>query len=296
MAHRLPLLALLGLLPTAACDGGQGGNVCRGFELTVGKNEVSAQMATVGVVEWSLTGAAPSRAKIVYRLQDAPSSSLNQGGEAPVDLGRPNYRTLLLGLKQSHDYTFHIEATRDGATCVSADYALPTTGSFPDARPVTVDVVQPDQREPGFIVTSSGTSLPNSAFIIDADGDIVWYADGPLNTTRAQMDYATVPLLHNVLVLATGERRGSGENEETSGAPGPRTFNNITVSVDPEEAELLVFAMQRGPVNVALRSQDDVATFDDVPEKNFGDIFEQKRRADFVHRHAQKKIGELKAQ
>ncbi|HWE29896.1 MAG TPA: hypothetical protein VHB97_17920, partial [Polyangia bacterium] len=73
-------------------------------------------------------------------------------------------------------------------------------------------------------------------------------------------------------------------------------FNNITVSVDSEEAELLVFAMQRGPVNVALRSQDDVATFDDVPEKNFGDIFEQKRRADFVRRHAAKKIGELKAQ
>ena len=68
------------------------------------------------------------------------------------------------------------------------------------------------------------------------------------------------------------------------------------MSVDPEEAELLVFAMQRGPVNVALRSQDDVATFDDVPEKNFGDIFEQKRRADFVRRHAAKKIGELKAQ
>ena len=38
------------------------------------------------------------------------------------------------------------------------------------------------------------------------------------------------------------------------------------------------------------------ATFDDVPEKNFGDIFEQKRRADFVRRHAAKKIGELKAQ
>jgi len=114
---------------------------------------------------------------------------------------------------------------------------------------------------------------------------------------RAQQDYATVTLLQNVLVLATGEMRGSGENEEAaSAAPGPRTFNNITVSVDPEEAELLVFAMQRGPVNVALRSQDDVATFDDVPEKNFGDIFEQKRRADFAHRHAAKKIGELKAQ
>jgi hypothetical protein len=58
----------------------------------------------------------------------------------------------------------------------------------------------------------------------------------------------------------------------------------------------VVFAMQRGPVNVTLRSQDDVATFDDVPEKNFGDIFESKKRADFVRRHAAKKIGELKPQ
>ena len=79
-----------------------------------------------------------------------------------------------------------------------------------------------------------------------------------------------------------GARLGRERGADAAGTPGPRTFNNITVSVDPEEAELLVFAMQRGPINVALRSQDDVATFDDVPEKNFGDIFEQKRRADFV--------------
>ncbi|MDB4966341.1 MAG: Flp pilus assembly protein RcpC/CpaB [Myxococcales bacterium] len=114
---------------------------------------------------------------------------------------------------------------------------------------------------------------------------------------RAQQDYATVTLLQNVLVLATGEMRGSGEGESEGPTTGNvRSFNNITLSVDPEEAELLVFAMQRGPVNVAMRSQDDVATFDDVPEKNFGDIFEQKRRADFVRRHAAKKIEALKAQ
>ncbi len=52
-----------------------------------------------------------------------------------------------------------------------------------------MQVVQPAWREPGFIVTSSGTSLPSSAFIIDADGDIVWYADGPQDPTRARMDY-----------------------------------------------------------------------------------------------------------
>ena len=113
---------------------------------------------------------------------------------------------------------------------------------------------------------------------------------------RTQGDYATVTLLQNVLVLATGELRGGEGEAEAPATGGNRTFNNITVSVDSEEAELLVFAMQRGPVNIALRSQDDVATFDDVPEKNFGDIFEQKRRAEFVRRHAAKKIGELKAQ
>src|SRR3954468_19596817 len=178
MARRLLFLTLASLVLAAelGCDG-QGGGVCGGPELTVSKNEVSAQMPTVGVIEWSLPGAVPSAAKLVFKLKGAPSSVLNQGGEAPVDLSKPSYRTLLLGLKQASDYIFHIETTRGGATCVSADYALPTTGSFPDARPVTVAVAQPDKREPGFIVTSSGTSVPNGAFIIDADGELVWYAD-----------------------------------------------------------------------------------------------------------------------
>jgi pilus assembly protein CpaB len=116
---------------------------------------------------------------------------------------------------------------------------------------------------------------------------------------RGQQDWATVTLLQNVLILATGVERGGGEGEEAATTTsGPRSFNNVTLSVDPEEAELLVFAQQRGPINIALRAQDDGATFDDVPEKNFGDIFEQKRRADFVRRHAAQrpKINELKPQ
>ena len=159
---------------------------------TISKNEVSAQIPTVGVVEWSLDGAPPASAKIVYTLNHAAGAILNRGGEAPVDLDRTNHptlRTLLLGLKPSSDYTFHVEAMRDGQTCVSPDYALPTTGRFATSPPVTVNVSQPDARQPGFIVTSSGTSVPDSAFIIDADGEVVWYREGPLNTTRALMDY-----------------------------------------------------------------------------------------------------------
>jgi hypothetical protein len=191
MAHRHRLLAALVLVGLPACEpsGSTAVDCGRGFEFTVSKNEVSSKIATVGVVEWSLAGGAPSRAKIVYKLKSAASSILNQGGEAPVDLGKPNYRTLLLGLKPSQDYTFHVEATRDGQTCLSPDHALPTTGSFANARPVTVKVSQAGKREPGFIVTSSGTSVPSSAFIVDADGDVVWYFDAPQNPTRAQMDY-----------------------------------------------------------------------------------------------------------
>ena len=169
-----------------AVDGGGGATACA---YTVSLNEVSAQIPTVGVIAWSLAGAAPTSAKIVYALKNADPSLLNQGGEAPVQLGNANYRTLLLGLKQSKDYGFHIEASRDGTTCVSPDYALPTTGSLAGAPNVTVNVAQADKREPGFIVTSSGTSVPDSAYIIDADGEMVWFFPGPLNTCRAQMDY-----------------------------------------------------------------------------------------------------------
>jgi hypothetical protein len=184
MAREHLLLAALVLAASPGCDGEADDCV-----FSVDTNEVSARIPTVGIVEWSLAGEAPASAKIVYRLKDAAGALLNQGGEAPVDLTRTNHRTLLLGLKQSRDYSFHIEATRLGKTCVSADHALPTTGSFPGARPVTVTVAQPDRREPGFIVTSSGFTLPSSAFIIDADGELVWYVEGPQDPTRAHMDY-----------------------------------------------------------------------------------------------------------
>jgi Flp pilus assembly protein CpaB len=106
-----------------------------------------------------------------------------------------------------------------------------------------------------------------------------------------------VTLLQNVLVLATGDLRGGAESDVEASGPGiPRSFSSVTVAVDPEEAELLVFAMSRGPVAVALRSQEDLETVEDLPDKNFGDIFESQKRAAFQRRHAAKKIEALKAQ
>ena len=110
-------------------------------------------------------------------------------------------------------------------------------------------------------------------------------------------DFATVTLLQNVLVVATGDTRGDSNESDTSMQPAgvPRTFASITVAVDLEEAELLVFAMQRGPINIALRGAEDIETEDQVPDKNFGDIFEAPKRQNFAKRHAAR-IQALKPQ
>jgi pilus assembly protein CpaB len=99
---------------------------------------------------------------------------------------------------------------------------------------------------------------------------------------RAQngADYATVTLLQNVLVLATGDVRGDGE-ESLNGA---HSFGNITVAVDLEEAELLAFCAQRGPLSIALRNKEDMEIIEGIPDKNFGDVFEAQKRSAFVHR------------
>ena len=222
-------LASLILLASPGCE--TPGEPC---EFILGKNEVSSKIPTVGVVEWSLVGAAPSSARIVYALDHAAPSILNRGGEAPVRLDDANHRTLLLGLKQTSGYTFHLEAVRNGQTCLSPNYVLPTTGRFAISPAVTVNVSQPDKRDPGFIVTSSGTSVPNSAFIIDADGEIVWYFDGPESTTRALMDYEGENMWTIALNLVNegGEMRSvsmDGEREQRDVAGLGTAHHDFTV-------------------------------------------------------------------
>ena len=235
-------------------------------QFTVSKNEVSAQIPTVGVVEWSLAGDPPSSAKIVYTLKNAAASLLNLGGEAPVPLGNANYRTLLLGLKQSQNYAFHIEASRDGSTCVSPDYALPTTGSLPNAPNVTVNVAQPEQREPGFIVTSSGTFVPDSAFIIDADGEIVWFFPGPVDTARAQMDYEG----NNMWMIALNVLNEGGEMryvsmdgaESSLNVPGLEDAHHDFTVMPGGKVAALVWSVPGDdvPSDLVIRSPDGQVT------------------------------------
>jgi hypothetical protein len=111
------------------------------------------------------------------------------GMTAPVDLAEPGYRTLLLGMKPDQSYHFRIVAGDGTTSYTSDDYVLQTgpattlvsLGSF---RPIVEAA-----RERGFIVASywrgDGSAVP---FIVDADGEIVWWYESSTNgIARARM-------------------------------------------------------------------------------------------------------------
>jgi hypothetical protein len=186
-------------------------------------------MATVGVVEWSVSGATPTDAKIVYEMDGATADTLNSGGEAPVDLAESNYRTLLLGLKQNSNYSFKIQATVGGTQCTSESFTLPQTGTLAGAPNFSLSVANAAAREPGFIIGSTGLSGGGgggggaSAYIIDADGDIVWAMSAPAQSSRALMDYEG----KNMWMMALNVQNTAGEMRYVS-MDGQDGQNNVT--------------------------------------------------------------------
>lgn len=128
---------------------------------------------TVGIVTWSTSMGTPSSATIEFGL------STDYAWQAPVNVAAPDFRTLLLGMKPDQTYHFRIVAQVDGQDITSRDYSL-TTGSVPSFLEETMQfaVLSDEAREPGFIVTSYwGESQSGMVFILDAEGDIVWWYD-----------------------------------------------------------------------------------------------------------------------
>ena len=221
------VLIALGLVLALACSESNSG-ATDDCSFSIITNAISPGMATVGIVEWSTTLLDPASASIVYTLNDADSGMLNTGGTAPVDLTKPNNRTLLLGLKPQSSYTFHIEATgANGASCKSSNYTLPLTGVLTSASLVARIVTNPAAQAKGFIVTSSGIQYANFAIIIDADGAVVWYADAPTECSRARMDYEGA----NMWMVEANEDNSTGEMRFVS-MDGLTTMTNISGLAD----------------------------------------------------------------
>ncbi len=131
-----------------------------------------AAPTTVGIIAWSTTLGELSEAYVEFGLDES------YGMLAPVDLSEPDFRTLLLGMKPEREYHYRIVATSSAGRTASPDQVI-TTGAPTTAVSIgNFSVLDDAAREPGFIVGSYWQGDAESVgFIIDADGEIVWWHD-----------------------------------------------------------------------------------------------------------------------
>ena len=170
--------------------------------------ELSDKIATVGIVRWSTNLEEPTAARIEFGLPESDAHLV-----APVDLDSKDYRTLLLGMKAAREYAFRIAVSNHDSECVSRDFSI-TTRELPNSIPLmTHAVFDADAVEPGFIVTSAGVGDllggdDDPVFILDMDGDVVWYwLETPPQTSRAHLDWAG----ERMWMMALNVLGGAGE-------------------------------------------------------------------------------------
>ena len=178
-----------------AGDGGAAGGVSVSCTLTA-MSSVSGAIPTVGVVTWSTDLPGLTEARVEFGLTTA------YGMTAPVDLAQPSYRTLLLGMKASRAYHFRVVARAGQNECASADQTLMTgalPGNVPTANRTTTDAAA---LAGGYLVGS--ISQGGSSFILDADGDIVWWFSTG-NVSRAVLSADS----QFMWVLATNQAGGN---------------------------------------------------------------------------------------
>jgi len=162
---------------------------------------LSPAISTVGIVTWSTTLSSLTSAQIRFGL---PSTGPTM--TAPVDLTQPGYRTLLLGMKASQTYLFRIVATGSDGTCTSPNYAMVTGPMAANVPTPVVTNMNPAAHARGFIVTSSGIA-GNWSYILDADGDPVWWSTGPQASSRAAMSWDG----QDLYVMALNVQNAGGE-------------------------------------------------------------------------------------
>ena len=168
---------------TGAGGGGGGTQSCAFTQ----SSSPSAMIATVGIVTWSTTLADVQSARIDFGL------TTSYGMTAPVDLTQPSYRTLLLGMKSSRTYHYRITATSSSGDCPSPDYTILTGPLANGLVKPTVTTNDAGALAGGFLITGQYVQNANGSapgYILDSDGDIVWWYNIEDYVTGVVMDYA----------------------------------------------------------------------------------------------------------
>lgn len=188
------------------------------------EDDLSDAIGTVGIVTFSVSGTTVTKAEIQFTHDGGGPSYV-----APVDLTAPSYRTLLLGMKGQSTYNYQI-VVNDGE-CSSPMRSI-MTGPVANSVPTISHQTQNagSATTTGFIVLSGGLGgfgAPGGgggapAFIIDMDGDPVWWAAAPASCSRARMDWEG----KNMWMLELNVDRAGGEMRRVA-MDGTDAQNNI---------------------------------------------------------------------
>ncbi|QQR90966.1 MAG: Flp pilus assembly protein CpaB [Myxococcales bacterium] len=83
---------------------------------------------------------------------------------------------------------------------------------------------------------------------------------------------STVPLLQNILILAAGSNMGQ------SGSSSSRAFNQVTLGVNLQQAQVLAHAKVKGELTLILRNPDDIKVLRNLPETSNDDLNDASKR------------------
>src|SRR6266545_1368168 len=108
---------------------------------------------------------------------------------APVDLTAANYRTLLLGMKQSKMYHYRITVTGSGGACVGGDNTIMTGALANGLTKPTITTNNATALSGGFFITGQYQPAMVGAYILDVDGEYVWQYSIGSDVTGARMSY-----------------------------------------------------------------------------------------------------------
>lgn len=90
----------------------------------------------------------------------------------------------------------------------------------------------------------------------------------PGDEKGALLDTVTLTILQNVTVLAVGQQIATLTGGQSTGER-LRGYSTVTLAVTPKEAEMLVFAQQKGTLTFTLRNPTDPYIEGDVQNVNF---------------------------
>jgi pilus assembly protein CpaB len=126
---------------------------------------------------------------------------------------------------------------------------------------------------PGMRAVAIPATAPSTFNGLLRPGDRV---DVLLTTLGSSEQRMTIPLLQNLLVLATGQDV-EREAEQSNARANRRA--TITLGVTVEQSQVLTFGRTRGELTLVLRNPDDIRIAEGLPETTMADIVQPARRA-----------------